>query len=596
MQEKVAYLGGVADRIAADETNWRDRQRDGTAEQAPDPQTTPDIDSETATGDVWAVLAHEAVVMRLLAIREGTLEAPRGERWFTTQETGGVRHFVPLIIQAEQAVPASDNLDLTWLRGERDQPAPRGFTKKGFQSARVLLHNARRGIKTVPASHNTSAAGKAGQARLAAATTPALMTALLRTRLDEILTAGTVGSDKNTISKFLRARHFYMECGLDPFRWRLLGKPSAEVLAEEEEQFGLFVLFATLYWGNHGPVMQAISAFRKVHMNLADIVIPKFEKAMAWAAKAAKRMHMECGPREERDTLKPSEMNAIQDRAIQFVLDNMGAADPSLRRRCIREAGLNLVMALVRKGSRPGAVAPGDEAFNSFWGGSKGKQLHWTKWEVDQLNTIIGPGTGWMRAPMDKSWFSRDARQKDELMRPVAYEYIPGEIGRYSVVQAAKMLHMVDRLQPGEIAEQVPAVRDAPACFGGTGKALTSGDFNTWVKQHWAALKPAGDKRNITGYSVRRTTSSAFNKAAAGLPGSSELRMRLMQHGSEDMSLCYDDPDACMVSRLALEAHFMDYAGVSSLGRTAPSGGRARRLNMQPCSGLWEKAGTQPTA
>ena len=279
----------MADRLITSEMNWRDSvnsQAAAAAAPQPEPGLLADEEEEQAT--VWDIFCNEQVLMRAVAMGNGTL-APveEGTEWFTTTDTPNGRMFKPMVLGAEQALPPSDGLDLDWLRQEMNHPAPRGFTHKQFQNARALLMNYKQDKRTVPASHNTSAAGKAGQARLAGAPTAGLMNELLRVRLNEILTAGTAGSDKNTISKFLRYRHFYLQEGLNPIRWQLLGNPSAEVLAQEEEFFGRFVIWATLVWGDHGVVMQAISAVRKVHMNLAGIAFPEFAKVTTWAKKAA---------------------------------------------------------------------------------------------------------------------------------------------------------------------------------------------------------------------------------------------------------------------------------------------------------------------
>ena len=96
----------VADRIITSEMNWHDSvnsQAAAAAAPQPEPGLLADEEEEQAT--VWDIFCHEQVLMRAVAMGNGTL-APveEGTEWFTTADTPNGRMFKPMVLGAEQAL------------------------------------------------------------------------------------------------------------------------------------------------------------------------------------------------------------------------------------------------------------------------------------------------------------------------------------------------------------------------------------------------------------------------------------------------------------------------------------------------------------
>ena len=547
-----------------------------------------------------ADLQHEAVLHRITDIKGSTTEADAWNTDWYQQQAGRPGFLQPVVVCTDE-IPVDENLDMAWIRSTKDFPAPVSNTGSMFQSARELLHHARRGMVTLPRTKkHKDPKIEEKKDRLRACKTRMDMDVLLEVRMHEIRNSNMPGSDANEMSKFMKWRHFVMELGLRPIRWRFkTHKDDTAAMKEEINLLKKFVAFGSLFWGAYETMAQAVSAVRSIHKKMG-IDLPELKEVMDLLHDSRKRMNMESGGRTQRDEFENFEMDAIQDAALVVALEigarieqklNAPGAKASnsdvlkqMQREYAHELGMMFTAAVQRLvGNRPGEILPGEVAFRSFWGGSRGEQLHWTKRHLRRLASIPDGCIALISPAMTKSWFTTGPKVKQQKAQKKAVVALPGEMGRRGVVQIARLLLAADTLQLCEDEEDVPIVRDPPQ-FGGTGKCLVTEDFNVWTKKRWAPLRVQGDCREHSAYSWKRSISNCMGNtdlggeaAAASAPFASsggsaaapkhvEHRKRLHGQHSSQVVMIYDEQDAVEVAMAAFLATGARYSPMSACG------------------------------
>ena len=532
-----------------------------------------------ATTHNLALLAHEAVTTRLEAVAVSATEEPNGA-WFSAKEVHGQLMWRMTKLMFSN-LPDTEDTGIDWLQAEQAFPAPRRVVGGSFTESAKLGRNFKRGVRSTPRSTNK-------QPRLDRATTDEQLDALMMERLQELVTARTEGSVANSISFFMKYRHWMLEGGRRPFRWELYGVPSREVMYQECQLWCKFILWGTLFWRDHGVLSQACSAVRTVHRRIAGIEFPIWPQAKALLSDCARRMNAESGPPKERDFLSNFEMNAMQELVVTFLesvlelLQEGKTVRPQTLRRAVKEAGCDMAVSLVREhGSRPGELLPGKE-WDSKWGGLRSvRNLFWSKWHVQELYDLVAAGVDgvlWIKLPRSKTEFVRSKLRQKEVLQKEPFIFLTGDMGRFSTAAAAARLMQLDQVQFGELEREEPAVR-SPKHLGGTGRPEDSQTFDAYIKEKSKLVLARDDPRvvggTISGYSVRKSSALAqkhgamevaASEAQKGTSGGgaerfdvSEARRKFLHHTNAKMGLRYDCDSVEGMTKAAMQAAHARY-------------------------------------
>ena len=494
----------------------------------------PLLDYEEVSSDVSCVeqraleICHSACEEKAALIGAKQMADP-GYMWHASVYKYGHVYEVP-VDEAEAICQGAGDLSFKKLRAEFNEDGPRGGKYGQLAGQYELMKNFDKDVRTVPRFRHEMLNGvktvPMGVRKLQAADTADKLDELIRERMREIATATVEGTQTNTDSHFSNYKHFALESGKTPIRWNA-DSPNPLLKAQEWTFFKRFLVWGSVRWEKFSYLENVWSSVKSVHRRLANVNVPEYPSEEKFMDDIKLLMSRTTPVRKKRDLLTNVEMNTYQDEARDTVNEclRMMAAKTrvSMKRlgNCQEEANFDFVTSMQRKhGLRPGETAKKHKDFVKMLKAHKERlatghegeeqQVPWTKAHVIALASIKTGTCGWLTPPPQKSSSARDTWTAELLEMQLPFINVDGEYGLYTAVQAAQRLMLIDPLKPGEDPWEIPCVRHPR-----TGNSWESSSYSTFLQAHHGQTKKLDDKRAITGYSVKHSSSCDFKKAAS---------------------------------------------------------------------------------
>ena len=511
----------------------------------------PLLDDEEVSTDASCVeqraleTCHSACEEKAALIGTGQMADP-GYKWHASVYKFGHVYQIP-VDEAEAICQGAGDLSFKKLRAEFKEDGPRGGKYGQLAGQYELMKNFDKDVRTVPRFRHEMLNGvktvPMGVRKLQAADTAAKLDELIRERMREIATATVEGTQTNTDSHFSNYKHFALESGKEPIRWRA-DDPNPLLKAQEWTFFKRFLVWGSVRWEKFSYLENVWSSVKSVHRRLANVNIPEYPSEEKFLDDIKLLMSRTTPVRKKRDLLTNVEMNTYQDEARDTVNECLRAMSARSRVSMKRldnaqeEANFDFVTSMQRKhGLRPGETAKKHKDFVKLLKAHKERlatghegeeqQVPWTKAHVIALGSIKTGTCGWLTPPPQKSSSARDTWTAELLEMQLPFINVEGEYGLYTAVQAAQRLMLIDPLKPGEDPWEIPCVRHPR-----TGNSWESSSYSTFLQAHHERTKKPDDKRAITGYGVKHSSSCDFKKAAsdAKCPDGDLLLRRYLSH------------------------------------------------------------------